>query len=203
ARSGGGGAEPQGRHRRGGSRQAEGRTEGSSRADRGTTGRAIIDRVKWRIPLPEDRTQRTLVLAIATSLLFHLFVLVPFVVVPGLFQSAPYVKRGEPLLVDIAPERPEEKAPLGNPSRPVAPPESVARPAPPAPRVAPAPGPAPFQPPPPPRAVAKSEPSPEPMVKTPEPTPPAPETSPSETAQSAPAPAAPSPPQRAGAPPPR
>ena len=40
--------------------------------------------MKWRIPLPEDRTQRTLTLAIVTSLLFHLFVLVPFVVVPGL-----------------------------------------------------------------------------------------------------------------------
>src|SRR4029453_6824639 len=201
ARSGGGGAEPQGRHRRGGSRQAEGRTEGSSRADRGTTGRAIIDRVKWRIPLPEDRTQRTLVLAIATSLLFHLFVLVPFVVVPGLFQSAPYVKRGEPLLVDIAPERPEEKAPLGNPSRPVAPPESVARPAPPAPRMAPAPPPgAPAAPPAP--GPAPAPPPRGPMGKPQEPTPPAPEPSPSETAQSAPAPAAPSPPQVAAARPP-
>jgi periplasmic protein TonB len=179
------------------------------------TGRAIIDRVKWRIPLPEDRTQRTLVLAIVTSLLFHLIVLVPFVVVPGFFQSSPYVKRGEPLLVDIAPERPEEKAPLGNPSRPAAPPESVAREAPPAPRtlpaprmppapprVAPAPRPAPVQPPAPPRAVGKSEPAPQPMVKTPEPTPPAPETAPAETAQGAPAPAAPSQPQVAAARPP-
>ena len=173
------------------------------------TGRAIIDRVKWRIPLPDDRTQRTLALAIVTSLLFHLFVLVPFVVMPGLFQPSPYVKRGEPLLVDIAPERPEEKAPLGNPSRPVAPPESMTRQSPPAPRmapapprVAPAPRPAPARPPAPPRAVAKSEPAPEPMVKTPDPTPPAPETSPSEAAPSVADPATLSPPQVAAARPP-
>ena len=148
-----------------------------------------------------------MVLAIVTSLLFHLFVLVPFVVVPGLFQPAPYVKRGEPLLVDIAPERPEEKAPLGNPARPVAPPESTARPTPPAPRIAPAPAPrvAPAPrpaPPAPPRAVAKSEPAPEPMVKTPEPVTPSPESAPAETGQSAPDPSAPSQPQVAAARPP-
>ena len=40
--------------------------------------------MRWRIPLPQDRTQRTLALAIVTSVLFHLFVLVPFVVMPGL-----------------------------------------------------------------------------------------------------------------------
>jgi periplasmic protein TonB len=166
--------------------------------------------VKWRIPLPEDRTQRTLALAIVTSLLLHLFLVLPFVVLPGLFQPAPYVKRGEPLLVDIAPERPEEQAPLGNPSRPVAPPESVVRPAPPAPRVAPAPPPrvapaprpAPAAPPAPPRPIAKAEPAPEPMVKTPEPSPPAPETSPSETAQSAPSPSPPNQPQVAATRPP-
>jgi protein TonB len=169
--------------------------------------------VKWRIPLPQDRSRRTLVLAIVTSFLFHLFVLVPFVVVPGLFQPAPYMKRGEPLLVDIAPERPEEKAPLGNPAQPVAPPESAARPTPPAPQIAPAPrpapptrvAPAPRPAPPapaPPRAVAKAEPAPEPMVKTPEPVAPAPEPTPDETAQGAPGPAAPSQPQVAAARPP-
>jgi protein TonB len=166
--------------------------------------------VKWRIPLPQDRSRRTLVLAIVTSFLFHLFVLVPFVVVPGLFQPAPYMKRGEPLLVDIAPERPEEKAPLGNPAQPVAPPQSAARPTPPAPRIAPAPprvAPAPRPAPPapapaPPRAVAKAEPAPEPMVKTPEPVAPAPEPAPDEMAQSAPGPAAPSQPQVAVARPP-
>ncbi|HEU4438895.1 MAG TPA: energy transducer TonB [Methylomirabilota bacterium] len=175
--------------------------------------------MKWRIPLPEDRTQRALGLAIITSLLFHLFVLVPFVVVPGLFQPTPYVKRGEPLLVDIAPERPEEKAPLGNPSRPVAPPESASRQAAPAPklppappraaaappRVAPAPRPAPV-PPAPPREIARAQPAPEPapqpMVKTPDPTPPAPETEPSEEASSAPGASPPSGPQVAVARPP-
>jgi protein TonB len=126
-----------------------------------------------------------LVLAIVTSVLFHLLLLVPFVVIPGLLQPAPYSKRGEPLLVDITPERPEEKAPLGNPSRPVAPPEVrerppslPARPAAPkraveAPR-APAPRPAPPAPIPPP-AVARAEPAPEAMVKTPDPRPAAPE----------------------------
>jgi protein TonB len=170
--------------------------------------------VKWRIHLPEDRTQRALALAIVTSFLFHLFVLIPFVVMPGLLQPAPYIKRGEPLLVDIAPERPEEKAPLGNPARPVAPPESEARQAPPAPRPAPAPrmppppprvAPAPRPVPPapaPPRAVAKAEPAPTPMVKTPEPVTPAPEAAPAETAESATSPSPPSPPQVAAARPP-
>ena len=89
--------------------------------------RAIIERVKWRIRLPKDPAQRTLALAIVTSVLFHLFLIVPFVVMPGFLQPAQYVKRGEPLLVDIAPERPEEKAPLGNPSRPVTPPPASPR----------------------------------------------------------------------------
>ena len=77
-------------------------------------------------------------LAIVTSVLFHLIFLLPFVVVPGFFMAPIYVKRGEPLLVDIAPERPEEKAPLGNPSRPPAPEPREVRerpaPTPPAPR---------------------------------------------------------------------
>jgi len=92
-------------------------------------GHAIIDRVKWRIRLPKDPARRTLALAIVTSVVFHLFLIVPFVVIPGLLQPAQFVKRGEPLLVDIAPERPEEKAPLGNPSRPVTAPDAPERPA--------------------------------------------------------------------------
>jgi TonB family protein len=161
--------------------------------------------VKWRIPLPKDPGQRTLALAIVTSLLFHLFLLVPFVVLPGLFLPAPYVKRGEPLLVDIAPERPEEKAPLGNPARPVGPPEPRERPAPaPPPRPAappravqaprpPAPRPAPQAPAPP--AIARSEPAPEPPVRTPEPrsTAPEPQTTPAPSEAAAPTP--PGPPQ--------
>jgi protein TonB len=156
-------------------------------------GRAIIDRVKWRIRLPKDQAQRTLALAIVTSVLFHLFLIVPFIVIPGFLQPAPYVKRGEPLLVDIVPERPEEKAPLGNPSRPVAPPEVRERPAaaprPPAPARAveppraPAPRPTPAAPTPP-QAVAKAGPAPEPMIKTPEPMSAAPEPPPSQTAPS-------------------
>jgi protein TonB len=154
--------------------------------------------VKWKIRLPKDRTRRTLLLAILTSVLFHLILLLPFFVVPGLFRTPAYVKRGEPLLVDITPDRPEEKAPLGNPSRPVAPPEARERPSPasppraPAPRVAVAPRPAP---PTPPRAVARAEPpAPQPMIKTPEPSPasPAPEKEPSESETAGtPAPAAP------------
>ena len=165
--------------------------------------RAIIDRVKWRIPLPKDRAQRTLVLAVVTSVIFHLLLLGPFFVFPGLLLPPPYVKRGEPLLVDIAPERPEEKAPLGNPSRPVEPPEARERPSPrPAPKVtpappraeaprAPAPRPAPTAPPPP-RAVEKAEPpTPDAMVKTPEPRPAAPEPQRSESAQAESRPASP------------
>ena len=174
-------------------------------------GRAIIDRVKWRIRLPKDPAQRTLALAIVTSVLFHLFLIVPFVVLPGFLQPAQYIKRGEPLMVDIAPERPEEKAPLGNPSRPVAPPEVRERPAPSPPPRPPAPAraveapraPAPRPTPPaptPPQAVAKAEPAPEPMIKTSEPRPAAPEPQPSQMAPSQSA--APAPPQVAVARPP-
>ncbi len=162
--------------------------------------RAIIDRVKWRIPLPKDRAQRTLVLAIVTSVIFHLLLLGPLFVFPGLLLPPTYVKRGEPLLVDIAPERPEEKAPLGNPSRPVEPPPAPrpapkVAPAPPraeAPR-APAPRPAPAAPAAPPsRAVAKVEPpAPDAMVKTPEPRPAEPEKPPSEPAPAGSAPPSP------------
>jgi periplasmic protein TonB len=161
--------------------------------------------VNWRIPLPRDRAQRTLALAIVTSVLFHLFLIVPFIVIPGFLQPAQFIKRGEPLLVDITPDRPEEKAPLGNPSRPVTPPEVRERPpspparpaAPPrvveAPRV-PAPRPTPPAPAPP-QAVAKAEPAPDPMVKMPEPRPAAPETQPSQAAPSQSAVSAPPAPQ--------
>ena len=175
------------------------RRGGLSRAGPQTAGgHAIIDRVKWRIRLPKDPAQRTLALAIVTSVLFHLFLLVPFVVIPGLLQPAQFSKRGEPLLVDITPDRPEEKAPLGNPSRPVTPPASPSElrerpPSPPARPPAPARAaaapraPAPrATPPAPPPAVAKAEPTPEPMVKTPEPRPTAPDSQPSQTAPSQP-----------------
>jgi len=159
--------------------------------------------------LPRDRAKRTLVLAIVTSVLFHLLLLGPFFVYSN-FVLPTYQKRGEPLLVDIAPEKPEEKAPLGNPSRPVGPPESNQRPSPPpvppAPRIPPAPRvpasrPAPPAPAPP-QAVAKAEPpAPDALVKTPEPRPVAPtppESRPSEAAQT---PSSPAPPKVASRPP--
>jgi protein TonB len=153
-----------------------------------------------------------LALAIVTSVLFHLLLLVPFVVIPGLLQPAPYIKRGEPLLVDIAPERPEEKAPLGNPSRPVAPPAVRERPPslpsrPPARAraseapTAPAPRPAPPAPTPAP-PVAKAEPAPEPVTRVPEPRPAAPEPPPQPSETTASDSAAPAPPQVAVARPP-
>jgi protein TonB len=154
---------------------------------------------RW-IRLPRDRTKRTLALAIVTSVLFHLLFLVPFVMVPGFFRPPTYVKRGEPLLVDITPDKPEEKAPLGNPSRPVGPPEvrqretpAPARPAAPAPRAPQPARPAPPAPTPPPPAVAKVEPpAPDAIAKAPESKPSPPEAKPSETQPSeAAAPASP------------
>lgn len=164
---------------------------------------------RWiRTRLPRDRAKRTLILAIVTSALFHLLFFVPFITIPGFLQTPTYVKRGEPLLVDIAPERPEEKAPRGNPSQPVAPPQSQAQPLPPAkapaPRAAEAPrAPAPRPTPPSPPRVARPEPpAPEPMVKTTEPSRPAPETPPSPATPSESAPASSQPPQVAVARPP-
>ena len=154
--------------------------------------------LRWiRTRLPRDRAKRTLILAIVTSALFHLLFFLPFITIPGFLQSPTYVKRGEPLLVDIAPERPEEKAPRGNPSQPVSPPESREQPSPPAakapgPRAPGAPrAPAPRPTPPSPPRVARTEPpAPEAMVKTTEPSRPAPETQPSQAtpSESAPAP---------------
>jgi TonB family protein len=105
------------------------------------------------------------------------------------------MKKGEPLIVDIAPEKPEEKAPRGNPSRPVtaaAPqPEATPAPKPPAPKAVEAPKPTP------PAPVAKpappaSTPAPQQAAKAPEPqpAPKAPEPVPT------PAPAAPTEPAR-------
>jgi periplasmic protein TonB len=164
---------------------------------------------RWiRTRLPRDRAKRTLILAIVTSALFHLLFFVPFMTIPGFLQTPTYVKRGEPLLVDIAPERPEEKAPRGNPSQPVAPPQPQERPVPPAkapvPRATEAPrAPAPRPTPPSPPRVARPEPpAPEPMVKTTEPSRPAPETPPSQATPSESAPASSQSPQVAVARPP-
>ena len=167
--------------------------------------------LRWiRTRLPRDRAKRTLILAIVTSALFHLLFFLPFITIPGFLQSPPYVKRGEPLLVDIAPERPEERAPRGNPSQPVSPPESREQPSPPAAKAAPAPrvreaprAPAPRPTPPSPPRVARPEPpAPEAMVKTTEPSRPAPETPPAQATPSDSAPAPSQSPQVAVARPP-
>src|SRR5262244_2164859 len=93
--------------------------------------------------LPEDRTNRYLVVTVAISVLLHIGVGL-VLILNGVHQQRIISKRGEPLLVDIAPSRPNESAPLGDPSRPVgpnapAPPSRAAAPRPPAPPVPPAP----------------------------------------------------------------
>ncbi len=177
----------------------------------------------WRVPLPEDPVQRTLVIAIVCSLLLHVLVLGPLLLWGDLFTTPLSSKRGEPLLVDITPERPEDKAPVGNPSRPVGPdtegqetpPKASLPPAtkPPAsqPKVVEIPKPPARKPAPrapaPPKEVAKAEPPvPEPLTKTPPPEPAAPAPNATETPKASPAPAAqpaaPSPPLVATARPP-
>lgn len=93
--------------------------------------------------LPEDRTNRYLVVTVVVSVLLHVFVGL-LLIVGGNMEQRIISKRGESLLVDIAPDRPNETAPLGNPSRPVgpdapAPPRQVAPPAPKAAPIPPAP----------------------------------------------------------------
>jgi len=170
--------------------------------------------------LPEDRANRYLVVTIGVSVLLH--ILVGLLLVIGGTLERRISKQGEPLLVDIAPDRPRESAPLGDPSRPVGPdapaaPRQAAPPAPPAPKAAPPapasqPSVAAARPAPPaprtadaPKAVAKASPAPEksdepgPPPKTP-PAPPAPTPEQSQAAKATPQPAAP--PQQLGAPPP-
>lgn len=146
------------------------------------------------LPLPKDPTRRALALGITCSILLHLL-LFGFVIARHTPGSPIYVKRGEPLLVDLAPERPEEKAPLGNPARPVAPepPPPARRPAEPpptkpiAPKVTPRPeapksrvveAPPPITPPAPKPIVPPPSPAPPPQVAKAEPAPKAPEPAP-------------------------
>jgi TonB family protein len=112
--------------------------------------------------LPEDRTNRYLVVTVVVSVLLHVLVGL-LMIVGGNTEQRIISKRGESLLVDIAPDKPKETAPLGNPSRPVgpdvpAPPRQAAPPAPPTP---PAPKVAPI-PPAPPSAAAAPAPRPAP-----------------------------------------
>lgn len=115
--------------------------------------------------LPEDRTNRYLVVTVVVSVLLHLLVGL-LMIVGGPMDQRIISKRGESLLVDIAPDKPNETAPLGNPSRPAGPdvkqPRQAAPPAPPtppAPKVAPpapptaAPAPAPRSAPPTPKVA--------------------------------------------------
>jgi TonB family protein len=145
--------------------------------------------------LPEDRTNRYLVVGIILSVLFHILVGIGLIA-GGNIQERRIAKRGEAILVDIAPDKPNESAPLGNPSRPVGPnvPEpqrQAAPPAPPTPKVAPAPR-APAAPrvaealkaaPKPPAAPKSAEPGP-----AAKPAPPAPDPDQSQSAKAAPQP---------------
>lgn len=142
-----------------------------------------------RFPLPSDPTRRAFAVAAVCSILLHILLLGSLVWVNTL--GAPlYAKRGEALIVDIAPDRPEEKAPLGNPARPPAPPAPVppraAEPPAPKPKASPS---AP-KPPTPPKA---SPPRPEPAQQVAKAAPPAPE----------PPATAPAPPPEPQAPPPQ
>ena len=94
--------------------------------------------------LPEDRTNRYLVVTVIVSVLFHILIGLGLIVGGDIEQRKIIAKRGEAILVDIAPDKPKETAPLGNPSRPVGPnapepPRQAAPPTPPAPKAAPAP----------------------------------------------------------------
>jgi TonB family protein len=131
--------------------------------------------------LPEDRTNRYLVVTVVVSVLLHVLVGL-LMIVGGNTEQRIISKRGESLLVDIAPDKPKETAPLGNPSRPVgpdapAPPRQAAPPAPPTP---PAPKAAPIPPAPPSTATAPA----------PRPAPPAPKVAdaPKEAPKAPPAP---------------
>ena len=173
--------------------------------------------------LPEDRSNRYLVVTVVVSVLLH--VLVGLLLIGGNMEQRIVSKRGESLLVDIAPDKPKETAPLGNPSRPVGPdaPTPPRQAAPPAPKVAPipptppaaAPAPAPRPAPPTPKVAdtpkeapkaPPAEPAP-PKSEEPGPpskvAPPAPAPEPTQTAKAT-SPQSSTPPQQLGAPtPPR
>jgi TonB family protein len=94
--------------------------------------------------LPEDRTNRYLGVTVIVSVLFHILIGAVLIVGGNIEQRRMIAKRGEAILVDIAPDKPRESAPLGNPSRPVgpnapAPPRQAAPPTPSVPKAAPAP----------------------------------------------------------------
>ena len=94
--------------------------------------------------LPEDRTNRYLVVTVIVSVIFHIFIGIGLIVGGDIHEKKLATKRGEALLVDMAPDKPKETAPLGDPSRLPVPntpetPRQVSPPTPPAPRAAPTP----------------------------------------------------------------
>jgi TonB family protein len=150
--------------------------------------------VKW---LPEDETKRFLVITVVVSVLLHVLVLLALITGGNIEQRRIASKRGEALLVDIAPDKPKETAPLGDPSRhagptvpepprqapPSPPPPPKAAPAPPPSspkRLAEAPKAAPKAPP---AAPRSAEPGPAPKAA-----PPAPEPDQTQTAKASPQP---------------
>ncbi|HZE35107.1 MAG TPA: energy transducer TonB [Candidatus Eisenbacteria bacterium] len=167
-------------------------------------------------------------MTVVVSVLLHVFVGL-LLIMGGNIEQRRISKRGESLLVDIAPDKPKETAPLGNPSRPVgpdapAPPRQAAPPAPPTP---PAPKAVPRPPAPPPTAATPA-PRPAPpapkVADAPKEVPKAPPAAPkseepdaaskaappaaapdqTQTAKATPTPQSPTPPQQLGAPtPPR
>jgi TonB family protein len=124
--------------------------------------------------LPEDRTNRYLVVTVIVSVLFHILIGAGLIVGSNIEQRKMIAKRGEAIIVDIAPDKPKESAPLGDPSRHVGPnvPEprqaAPAPPAPAAPRVAEAPKAAPKAPPAAPKS-ADSGPAPKAAPSAPDP----------------------------------
>jgi TonB family protein len=95
---------------------------------------------KW---LPEDQTDRLLVVTVVVSVLLHVLVGMALIMGGNIEQKRIASKRGEALLVDMAPDKPKETAPLGDPSRHAGPnvpePRPPTPPAPPAPKAAPVP----------------------------------------------------------------
>src|SRR4029450_9499497 len=70
------------------------------------------------------RSRRALLIAGVCSVLLHVL-LAALVLLGGIWSEPRQAKKGEPLFVDIAPHKPQERAPAGNPSRP---PRAPARP---------------------------------------------------------------------------
>ncbi len=139
------------------------------------------------------RTRRAFIIAGVCSVLLHVL-LAALALFGGLWAPQQHAKKGEPLFVDIAPDKPEEKAALGNPSQPPSPPPAreAAPKAEAKVRVAEAPRPAPPAPAPPKPAPPQVAKAPEPPApKAPEPAPaPAPQATPAPQPTPAPSPAA-------------